>query len=830
MAVTNEQVAAYLASNPGLSDAQIAQTMAEFNVTPAQMAAVTGIPESQIAARVAAVAPEMTAPAAPAPAPAQTASSPKTWDEAYSKYGDALRSGNISENTIKNLYGGLTDVLQPDDPFKNFSSNIIKIKNEIDAQKKAGTADYWGAGNLASPDSAAWDSAFRLAEKGVGSLYDLKQVDGQTVNTKTGQPLEGFGNAYNYDLDYNLQFSPEGIPVLTANNQASEWVDKYRPVAQVALQALAAAYGGGLLGSSLGLTGTAANVAGGALIGGGSAALTGGNVLKGAVLGGAGGYLQGAGGVGTSIETDASFLANDASRLAAQGLSESQIADILGASGYASTPAANLAASMAVNGLDVGTITNQLDALSANTGLYQQNLSQGEFGAYDALGLQDVVGNDFAAIEQNLVASGVDPLVAADISQQLAFNPNITQSELASNLTNSFGNNIYDVNVATTYPTSVLPGSGGLLSDVAGTTGTTTGATTGTTTGTGITPGKILDAVKLAGVVAGIGGSATDTGKTGFDIVPVPSDWTTPTYGQPTGSTQGLAPINFGSRDLLRGTQWEKYLQPQTMSNVINTISQQAAPSYAMPAYTPAPMEQLRTYANEPLTGIAAFKPTSMNDVMSIINNDNNVTPSEAQALQLLSNPNLSNLPSQAANAIASAVGSPRSYQDVISSGVATPSNLSGMSPEIQRAYEIYQQSMVLGAPRSIAEAAYSAAGVNPTNPDAFFANLGLTTGTPTQDALAKYAPLALDQFAKVGGGSLTYTIDPSTVPAGYTPPNVPTLANSGLNAYINSIQNSGLSDQKKIDLISARSQKYGVDPATYLGATYGQTPSGTVG
>lgn len=334
-------------------------------------------------------------------------------------------------------------------------------------------------------------------------------------------------------------------------------------IGPIALAAATAGGAGGLLGSSLGLTGTAANVAGGALLGGGGAALTGGDVLQGALLGGAGGYLQGAGGVG--IETDASFLANDAAQLANQGISQSQIVDILSAPGYASTAAANLAASMAVNGLDVGTITNQLDALSSNTGLYQQNLSQGEFGAYDALGLKDVVGNDFAAIEQNLVASGVDPLVAADISQQLAFNPNITQSELASNLTNSFGNNIYDVNVATTYPTSVLPGSGGFLSDVAGTTGATaTTGTTGTTgtAGTGITPGKILDAVKIAGVVAGIGGSVTDTGQTGFDIVPVPSDWKTPTYGQITGPVQGLAPINFGSRELLRGTQWEKYINP----------------------------------------------------------------------------------------------------------------------------------------------------------------------------------------------------------------------------------------------------------------------------
>lgn len=65
-----------------------------------------------------------------------------------------------------------------------------------------------------------------------------------------------------------------------------------RELGPIALAALTAGGAGGLLGSSLGLTGTAANVAGGALLGGGGAALTGGNVLKGALLGGASSYVS----------------------------------------------------------------------------------------------------------------------------------------------------------------------------------------------------------------------------------------------------------------------------------------------------------------------------------------------------------------------------------------------------------------------------------------------------------------------------------------------------------------------------------------------------------
>lgn len=43
MAVSNQEIAAYLAANPTLSDAQIVSAMAEYGVSPAQMASATGI-------------------------------------------------------------------------------------------------------------------------------------------------------------------------------------------------------------------------------------------------------------------------------------------------------------------------------------------------------------------------------------------------------------------------------------------------------------------------------------------------------------------------------------------------------------------------------------------------------------------------------------------------------------------------------------------------------------------------------------------------------------------------------------------------------------------
>jgi len=51
------------------------------------------------------------------------------------------------------------------------------------------------------------------------------------------------------------------------------------------------------------------------------------------------------------------------------------------------------------------------------------------------------------------------------------------------------------------------------------------------------------------------------TAPIGFDIVPIPTDWKTP--NKPTTAPYtALSPINFGTRDLLKGTQFERFLDP----------------------------------------------------------------------------------------------------------------------------------------------------------------------------------------------------------------------------------------------------------------------------
>jgi len=267
-----------------------------------------------------------------------------------------------------------------------------------------------------------------------------------------------------------------------------------------------------------------------------------GTALKGGLL--TTGLAQGAqalsGGASVAVNPDAAFLAADAAQLAGQGLSEAAIAQNL--SQYGSTAAANLAASMASNGLAESQIAKSLTDLSANTGLTLQNYTDADMIAQDAMNLKGAVGNDFAAIEQNLVASGVDPLVAADVSQQIAFNPNLTVDQLSTQLSRTYGANIYDTSMLA--PTSVLPGEGGYISDIdagaaagavggAGAAAGAAGAAAGAAGGLGAK--DILTALVGSGLLTGGLGALTGGGGGGGGVsLPVASDLS----GTSTGMSQ----------------------------------------------------------------------------------------------------------------------------------------------------------------------------------------------------------------------------------------------------------------------------------------------------
>jgi len=67
-----------------------------------------------------------------------------------------------------------------------------------------------------------------------------------------------------------------------------------------------------------------------------------------------------------------------------------------------------------------------------------------------------------------------------------------------------------------------------------------------------------LTAAGLLGAGSAMSGSS---GATQYPIVPVPESWATPPRPSVAPATQ-LPPIDFGNRNLLIGTQWEKFLSP----------------------------------------------------------------------------------------------------------------------------------------------------------------------------------------------------------------------------------------------------------------------------
>jgi orotate phosphoribosyltransferase-like protein len=180
--------------------------------------------------------------------------------------------------------------------------------------------------------------------------------------------------------------------------------------------------------------GTLGNVASGALTGGVTSALKGGDVLTGAVTGGVSGFIK------PLSETDASFMAADAKQLAEQGLSESQISDTLSA-GYASTTAADLAASLAVGPTrpSASKIEKELDKLSETVGLTPVETTDPEFVAADALGIAEAASrdNNFAPLDNELLDTTADAEFLAADAKQLA-DQGLSENQISDTLSSGY--------------------------------------------------------------------------------------------------------------------------------------------------------------------------------------------------------------------------------------------------------------------------------------------------------------------------------------------------------------------------------------------------------
>ena len=361
-----------------------------------------------------------------------------------------------------------------------------------------------------------------------------------------------------------------------------------------------------LIGGATGLTGAELAAATGATIGGGSQLVTGNSTedaLKAAILGGAGGYLSNQLS-GTTNLANANFqelnAASDlASNMADQGMSLGQINQTLQSVGYqpeiitsALEDAANIISTQSTVS-QASTPINQVTPVSDTvtiTGNTPVNLS-------------NVISTIGSTIPDNNTVEIVDKTEKTQpIIDTSALNQDAGTVEVVGNNTMDLGSVINLINSGNLDTTN-------LVNNVADTT-TTEKSNNLTAT----------DAIRLASIGTTLAGlnAATQNADIGtqFPIIPVPEEWT----GQPptiVAPRPKLQPIDFGSRNLLMGTQWEKFLSP--------TYGQVPAPvQYSQP--TNMSYNDLMSILGSK-QGMPPASSLSINDIISGIQNQYGQTP-----------------------------------------------------------------------------------------------------------------------------------------------------------------------------------------------------------
>ena len=366
----------------------------------------------------------------------------------------------------------------------------------------------------------------KLTGQEVANTYSERQTGNAFGGTFAGKGNTG----------YRVETAPDGTPIFYTTGASSSDADQWMPIVQLALAATGA---GGLLGNALLGTGAgavASNALGNAILGGLTTGIAGGDVLKGALLGGAGGalsgYLQG-GPIDASNMTSAQF--NDAlegqliGEMQRSGLTNAQITQFL----------ENASAA------DIASITSALPVTGASDNL--------------------------------LVEAAKTPITATDLINTLSQVPTVVTTatkpeQVSPDVINAVNSLISGGNVTT--PTVEVTAEGTKKTDVPVITPITTPVvttptvTTPTTTTTDVTKkdDKLTtsDVIRILGIgttIAGLNAATGGGGATQYPIIDVPADWTTPPKPSVASFTP-LTPIDFGNRNLLMGTQWEKFLDP----------------------------------------------------------------------------------------------------------------------------------------------------------------------------------------------------------------------------------------------------------------------------
>jgi len=339
-----------------------------------------------------------------------------------------------------------------------------------------------------------------------------------------------------------------------------------RPVLALAASVLGAPYLSNLIAGSTGLTGSALAGATGATIAGGSTALTGGSTedtLRAALLGGGGAYAGSAlKDYIASLDVPVDFtnmtpeqiadatetnLINDLKRA---GLSNAQIDDFITNSGgtAVTTPVStSVADANAVNITAPASLGNVINTIGSTV------------PALTVTGDRQVDQQTLNAVTNALITNAPETvkitdnkqLTADQVVNLLATTPNapVTQPIPQQTIISQKPSSITDAITAATIPL-IQPTTPLEVPKVIAEKPTT------------VDPLRVAQLGLTAAGLLGAGSALSSSGTpTGFDIVPIPETFLTPKAPSVAPFTP-LPPINFGDRNLLIGTQWEKFLDP----------------------------------------------------------------------------------------------------------------------------------------------------------------------------------------------------------------------------------------------------------------------------
>ena len=371
-----------------------------------------------------------------------------------------------------------------------------------------------------------------------------------------------------------------------------------RPVLALAASVLGAPYLSSLIGGATGLTGSALAGATGATIAGGSTALTGGSAedtLRAALLGGGGAYAGSAlNNYIASMDVPVDFvnmtpeqiadatetnLINDLKRA---GLSNAQIDDFITNAGgtavttpiVASTPvtdagAVNITAPSSLNNVinTIASTTPTVTVAAPKTQVDQQTLNAVTnqlLGNVTTTPTVNVTGDRNLTADQVINLLATTPLTAAPpITTPTANIPTVNVTGNA-NLSTTLPSVISTLATTPIPTTTITAPKQTAVGDALATLPSTLVSTPATTT----TPTKETDPLRVAQLAlaaAGLLGAgnalSSSSTPTGFDVVPIPASFVNPLAPSVAPFTP-LPPINFGNRNLLIGTQWEKFLDP----------------------------------------------------------------------------------------------------------------------------------------------------------------------------------------------------------------------------------------------------------------------------